>query len=51
MGSRWKAAHLSKFKSAQQLFSLLEKRFKIVEYGKTNLRCIIITICSKKVTT
>ncbi|MEM0381780.1 MAG: methyltransferase domain-containing protein [Nitrososphaerota archaeon] len=51
MGMRWKGAHLFKFNSEQQLFSILEKWYKIVEYRKTNLGCIIITICSKKVTT
>ncbi|GBC70886.1 Ubiquinone biosynthesis O-methyltransferase [Candidatus Calditenuaceae archaeon HR02] len=48
MGRRWRGAHLFKFKSEQQLFSILEKRFKVVEHKKTNLGCIAITICSKK---
>jgi 2-polyprenyl-3-methyl-5-hydroxy-6-metoxy-1,4-benzoquinol methylase len=47
-GRRWKNTHLFKFKSERQLFSILEKRFKVVEHKKTNLGCIIITICSKK---
>ncbi len=47
-GKRWKDAHLFKFKSERQLFSILEKRFKVVQYKKTNLGCIIVTICSRK---
>ncbi|MEM0481646.1 MAG: class I SAM-dependent methyltransferase [Nitrososphaerota archaeon] len=48
MRRRWKGTHLFKFKSEQQLFSILEKRFKVVEHKRTNLGCILIAICGGK---
>ncbi len=49
MGKRWRKTHLTRFKSAQQLFSMLENWFKILDYKKINLGCILITICGKNV--
>lgn len=48
LGKRWRHTHSYNFNSPQQLFSLLEKWFKVVEYKKTNFGCILITICKKR---
>lgn len=47
IGKRWRQTHLYNFKSHNQLFTLLEKWFKILEFKKTNLGCILIVICKK----
>lgn len=47
MGKRWRQTHSYNFNSPQQLFTLLEKWFRVVEYKKTNFGCILITICKK----
>lgn len=47
MGKRWKDAHIYRFKSPENLFSLLENQFRVVEFRRTNLGCILIVVCRK----
>lgn len=47
-GKKWKHLHVYNFKSPKQLFTLLERWFRVVEYRKTNFGCILIAICKKR---
>lgn len=48
MGKKWKHLHIQNFKSPKQLFTLLERWFRVVEYKRTNFGCILIAICKKR---
>ncbi|MEM3588324.1 MAG: class I SAM-dependent methyltransferase [Nitrososphaerota archaeon] len=48
MGKKWKHLHIHNFKSPKQLFILLERWFRVVEYKRTNFGCILIAICKKR---